>query len=88
MLAKGQPLLLVEANIDGTALLLDLARVKRMRRFVFCSSISVYGDVGPATITEDAAAASDFGLWRDEGRLRAIDRGFAAEYGLEGVSLR
>ena len=52
MMAQGQPLELVSVNIDATAFLLDLARRFRMRRFVFCSSISVYGDVGTATITE------------------------------------
>src|ERR1700744_3852109 len=52
MMAQGQPLKLVSANIDATALLLDLARVHGMPRFVFCSSISVYGNVGEATITE------------------------------------
>ncbi len=52
MMAKGQPLKLVSVNIDATAFLLDLARRRAMRRFVFCSSISVYGNVGAADITE------------------------------------
>ena len=53
MMAKGEPLRVVEANIDATARLLDLARRKEMRRFVFCSSIGVYGNVGKATISEE-----------------------------------
>jgi len=52
MMAKGEPLKIVAANIDTTAMLLDVARAFGMRRFVFCSSISVYGDVGPAVISE------------------------------------
>ena len=43
---------LVAANVDTTALLLDLAREFGIKRFVFSSSISVYGNVGAATITE------------------------------------
>ncbi len=40
-MARGEPLKIVSVNIDTTALLLDLARIHRMKRFVFCSSISV-----------------------------------------------
>jgi UDP-glucuronate 4-epimerase len=88
MMAKGEPLLIVETNIDGTAMLLDLARIHRMRRFVFCSSISVYGDVGAATIVEDIPLrpTSVYGASKVAGEQ--LIRGFAAEYGLEGVSLR
>ena len=41
MMARGEPLKIVDVNIDGTALLLDFARRRGLRRFVFCSSISV-----------------------------------------------
>jgi len=88
MMAKGQPLSLVEANIDGTAMLLDLARVNHMRRFVFCSSISVYGDVGAATITEDTPLRPTSVYGATKVACEQLIRGFAAEYGLEGVSLR
>jgi UDP-glucuronate 4-epimerase len=88
MMAKGQPLSIVEINIDGSATLLDLARVHGMRRFVFCSSISVYGDVGAATITEDTPLRPTSVYGASKVCCEQLIQGFASEYGLEGVSLR
>ena len=88
MMAKGQPLYLVEVNIDGTAMLLDLARLNHMRRFVFCSSISVYGDVGAAAITEDTPLRPTSIYAATKVACEQLIRGFANGYGLEGVNLR
>jgi UDP-glucuronate 4-epimerase len=88
MMARDDPLRIVRTNIDATALLLDLARRSRMRRFVFCSSIGVYGNVGPDTITEDTPRrpTSVYGASKVAGE--SLVRAFAAEYGLSGVSVR
>jgi UDP-glucose 4-epimerase len=88
MMAKGEPLKLVAVNIDATASLLDLARRRRMRRFVFCSSISVYGDVGDATITESTPLRPTSVYGATKVACEQLIQGFAAEYGLDGVSLR
>ena len=88
MLARGEPLRIVAANIDATAMLLDLARRHAMRRFVFCSSISVYGDVGEATITEATPLRPTSVYGATKVACEQLIRGFAAEYGLDGVSLR
>lgn len=88
MMARGEPLALVSANIDATALLLDLARRHAMRRFVFCSSISVYGDVGAATIDEATPLRPTSVYGATKVACEQLIRGFAAEYGLSGVSLR
>lgn len=88
MMAQGEPLKLVAVNIDATAALLDLARRHGMRRFVFCSSISVYGDVGPATIAEDTPLRPTSVYGATKVACEQLIRGFAAEYGLDGVSLR
>lgn len=88
MMAKGEPLRLVAVNIDGTAMLLDVARRRSMRRFVFCSSISVYGDVGPGTITEATPLRPTSIYGATKVACEQLIQGFAAEYGLDGVSLR
>lgn len=88
MMFRGDPLKIVAVNIDSTALLLDLARVHTMRRFVFCSSISVYGNVGDAPIDEDTPLrpTSVYGASKVAGE--GLVEGFAAGYGVDGVSLR
>jgi UDP-glucuronate 4-epimerase len=88
MLAKGQPLKLVAVNIDATAILLDLAWRKAMKRFVFCSSISVYGSVGPGLITEATPLRPTSVYGATKVACEQLIQGMSAEYGLSGVSLR
>jgi UDP-glucose 4-epimerase len=88
MMAKGDPLKIVAVNIDATALLLDLARVHSMKRFVFCSSISVYGDAGPITINEETQLHPTSVYGASKVACEQLVGGFAIEYGLDGVSLR
>lgn len=88
MLAGGQPLKLVAANIDTTALLLDIAREQELKRFVFCSSISVYGDVGAADITEATPLRPTSVYGATKVACEQLIQGFGVEYGLSGVSLR
>lgn len=88
MMAKGEPLKIIAVNIDATALLLDLARVHGMKRFVFCSSISVYGDVGKKVINEETQLHPTSVYGASKVACEQLVEGFAVEYGLEGVSLR
>lgn len=88
MLARGEPLRMVEVNIDGSAMLLDLARRLDMQRFVLCSSISVYGDVGPGLISETTPLAPTSVYAASKIAVEALVEAFAVEYGLSGVSLR
>lgn len=88
MMARGEPLRMVAANIDATAMLLDVARRHSMRRLVFCSSISVYGDVGAAAITEATPLRPTSVYGATKVACEQLIRGFAAEYGVDGVSLR
>lgn len=88
MMARDDPMAIVDSNIVGTANLLDIARRLRVARFVFCSSISVYGDVGPGIITEATplVPTSLYGASKVAGEQ--LVRGFAVEHGVDGVSLR
>jgi UDP-glucuronate 4-epimerase len=88
MLARGRPMKLVAANIDSTALLLDIAREQGVRRFVFCSSISVYGDVGAADITEATPLRPTSVYGATKVACEQLIQGFGVEYGLSGASLR
>ena len=88
MMARGKPLEIVAANIDATALLLDLARSHGLGRFVFCSSISVYGDVGDSAVTETTPCRPGSVYGASKSACEQLIDGFAAEYGLDGVSLR
>ena len=88
MMFQGEPPKIVAANIDATALLLDLAREHKMQRFVSCSSISVYGNVGKATISETTPFAPTSVYGATKAACEQLIQGFAAEYGLSGVSLR
>jgi UDP-glucose 4-epimerase len=88
MMARGEPLKIVTVNIDATALLLDLARVHGMKRFVFCSSISVYGNAGRVKINEETQLHPTSVYGASKVACEQLVEGFAAEYGLDGVSLR
>lgn len=88
MMAKGEPLKLVAVNIDATALLLDIARLAGMKRFVFCSSISVYGDVGPGRIDEATPLRPTSVYGATKVASEQLVRAMRIEYGLSGVNLR
>jgi UDP-glucuronate 4-epimerase len=88
MMAQGEPMKIVEVNIGGTARLLDLARRHGVRRFVLCSSISVYGDVGEAVITEDTPLRPTSVYAATKVAGEQLLQAFTAEYGLSTVSLR
>ena len=51
-----RPLAYVRTNVDGTQSMLDFARKRGIRPFVFGSSSSVYGDATPVPFREDASA--------------------------------
>lgn len=51
---EGRPEEFLRINRDSTALLLDAARKAGVRRFVYCSSIGVHGDVGSGVADETA----------------------------------
>lgn len=88
MLARDDPMAIVRSNILGTANLLDSARRHGVRKFVFCSSISTYGDVGPGIIAEDTPLrpTSLYGASKVAGEQ--LVRAFSIEHGVDGVSLR
>ena len=52
-----EPLRYVRTNVEGTTVLLELARRRGIGRFVFASSSSVYGNAAPVPFSEDDPVA-------------------------------
>jgi UDP-glucuronate 4-epimerase len=79
----------MEANVTGTARVLEGARKAGVRRVVFGSSSSVYGDATPAPFAEDALAAapiSPYAATKRAGEL--VAHAFAHLYPMRIVCLR
>ena len=78
-----------ETNVTGTVRVFEAARRAGIRRIVFGSSSSVYGDATPPPFAEDAPAAwpiSPYAASKRAGELMA--QAFAHLYGLQIACLR
>ncbi len=77
-----------KTNVEGTANLLELSRKNKVKRFVFMSSSSVYGDQEKMPYTEDMKPnpMSPYALHKLVGELYC--NLYYRLYGLETVSLR
>ena len=84
-----QPLLYEQTNVKGTLLLLELARKNRLRKFVFASSSSVYGDTSSVPFSEDesnTSPISPYGVTKLTGEKLCYC--YAKLYALSTVCLR
>lgn len=82
------PLTTSAVNIDGTLNVLLAAREEEVRRIVFASSSSVYGDVHGLPRREDQAPAPIAPYAVSKLAAEAYCRSFSRVYGLSTVSLR
>ncbi|UHD45953.1 NAD(P)-dependent oxidoreductase [Aureimonas altamirensis] len=93
MVLLDNPYGIVQANVVGTANMLELARIRGMRRFVFCSSTSAYGATpepqkdSPA-VSEDAPLqpTSVYGATKVAGEQ--LMAGYRRQHGLDAVAIR
>lgn len=84
-----RPLDYVRTNVEGTMAMLELARMRRIRPFVFGSSSSVYGDSTPAPFLESGAAADPISPYAATKRAaELLCRSHAHLYGLSVICLR
>ncbi len=84
-----QPMLYSSINVEGTVQLLEAARQTGIRRFVFGSSSSVYGDATPVPFREDEPALapiSPYAATKRAGEL--LCQVYTHLYGLRIASLR
>lgn len=90
MVARDDPAAMVAVNITGTANVLELARIHRVPRVVFCSSVSAYGNtpegLSPVPEATPLHPTTVYGASKAAGE--ALLDGYAAQYGLDGLALR
>jgi len=75
-------------NLDATHRLLEAARKAGVRRFIYASSSSVYGEIGDAAVGEDAPLRpiSPYGVTKLAGEQ--LVGAYHREYGLAAMGLR
>jgi nucleoside-diphosphate-sugar epimerase len=89
MVARDSPYSMVQVNIVGTANMLEVARVHKARRFVYCSSTSAYGVVTQGEeIREDALLQPGSLYGASKVASEYIVTSYAKQYGVSGVSVR
>jgi nucleoside-diphosphate-sugar epimerase len=86
--AQCEPKLATEVNVHGSLNLLEMARCFGVRRFVFGSSLSVYGTCGEHQVVSEVDRAAPEDLY-GAAKLYVEQLGAASrQHGLEFVSLR
>ncbi|MDQ1195058.1 NAD(P)-dependent oxidoreductase [Agrobacterium sp. SORGH_AS 787] len=84
---------IIEINVGGTANVLELARVCRMKRFVFCSSTSAYGptaeeDIGEQGIPEDVCLRPSSVYASTKVACEQLLAGYRQQHALDAVAVR
>jgi UDP-glucose 4-epimerase len=84
----GDPLTTHRVNVDGTLNVLQSARSTGVRRMIYASSSSVYGDTPRLPKEEDMPLSPQSPYAASKAAGEGYSRSFAHAYGLETVSLR
>lgn len=88
MVARDNPYDLVQVNVVGTANVLEIARIWRVRRLVNCSSVSAYGDTPSGLVTEEAPLRPSTVYGATKLAAEKIATAYWQEHGVDAVSLR
>jgi nucleoside-diphosphate-sugar epimerase len=75
-------------NLNGTRHLLEAASVQRVERFVYCSTIGIYGHRAPGITREDSPLSPGNIYERTKVSAERLVREFAEQCGLPSVVLR
>jgi dihydroflavonol-4-reductase len=75
-------------NLDGTRHLLEVASRQRVERFVYCSTIGIYGHRAPGVTREDSPLAPGNIYERTKVSAELLVRDFAEHCGVPSVILR
>jgi nucleoside-diphosphate-sugar epimerase len=90
MVARDNPFDIVNVNVLGTANILEVARIHRVRRVVFCSTVSAYGNTGTSEglIGEDSPLRPSSVYGGSKAAAEHIVNTYASQHGVDGVSIR
>jgi nucleoside-diphosphate-sugar epimerase len=90
MVAPNNPHLVVQSNIVGTANILELARIKGIKRVVFCSSVTAFGNTpkGLDLVPEDVVLKPTSVYAASKVAGEELVNAYSLKHGLDGVSLR
>ena len=75
-------------NIDSTISLLEAVRQQKISRFVYCSSISVYGDAYANTVSEEATLRPADVYGATKAACDVLVHAYQVEHAISGVALR
>jgi nucleoside-diphosphate-sugar epimerase len=75
-------------NLDGTRHLLEAASVQQVQRFIYCSTIGIYGHRAPGVTREDSPLAPGNIYERTKVSAERLVREFAEQCGVPSVVLR
>ncbi len=89
MLVNENPKLIIENNIFFTMYLIEAARIyKKINRFIFCSSISAYGELAESDTTEDYRFAPENLYGATKASCDLLLKKYYENYEMDIISLR
>jgi nucleoside-diphosphate-sugar epimerase len=90
MVAPDNPYLVVQSNIVGTANILEVARIQKIPRVVFCSSVTAFGNTpkGLDLVPEDVVLSPTNVYAASKVAGEQLVNAYSLKHGVDGVSLR
>jgi UDP-glucuronate 4-epimerase len=88
MLARNTPHAVFRANVAGTVNLLELARTRKIPRFVYCSSAAAYGATDSGPVDEGTALRPTNAYGASKAAAEQFVSAYAHQFGLMATSLR
>ena len=89
MLANEEPGLIIEKNIFSTMNLIEACRIfKKINRFIFCSSISAYGELSKSNTLEDYRFAPENLYGATKASCDLLLKKYFENYEMDIISLR
>jgi UDP-glucuronate 4-epimerase len=88
MVARDSPPTIVQTNLVGTANILELARIHRLRRVVICSSVTAYGPTQPGPVPEDVPLNPTNVYGASKAACEHLMNGYFRQHGVDAVALR